>query len=217
MVVAQVAQVLRPLRRRLFASRYKEAYLDAVARRRADSHYVEIGVRTGDSFRRVGAAHKVAIDPVRHPEVVLDSHELFFEMPSDEFFADHANGVLAPGSVDLALVDGLHHFDQALRDFENLEPYMRPDGVIFLDDCNPPTRERAEVRDGGAWNGDVWRVCALLAATRPDLQYVTFDCDQGLARRPGSASARPWLRPSSGRTSAAWTTRTSKGTGRSST
>jgi len=114
--------------------------------------------------------------------------ETFYELTSDEFFALHAEDVLGGKSVDVGLIDGLHEFKQALRDFQNVEKFMKPDGVVFLDDCNPSTRDRAECRAGGAWNGDVWRLAALLSHVREDLQFVTLDCDQGLGMITGFSS-----------------------------
>ena len=39
--------------------------------------------------------------------------------------------------VDLALIDGMHHFEYALRDFMNLERLCAPQSTILIDDCFP--------------------------------------------------------------------------------
>jgi hypothetical protein len=67
---------------------------------------------------------------------------------------------------------------------------MSPDGVIFVHDCNPPTRAHVERRDGGAWNGDVWKVVYYLRCNRKDLRLVTLDCDWGLCVLKGFNSRR---------------------------
>lgn len=191
-VLSVVANRTRTVRRRLTPRQFKETFINHALRERTAACYVEIGVRTGECFRRAVAARKVGVDPVRYPALArLRRGEEFFEMPSDEFFDHHADRVLGGRTVDVALIDGLHQFDQALRDFLNVERYMRPGGVVFLDDCNPPARERAEVRAGGAWNGDVWRVAALLAEVRTELGFVTLDCDQGLGMASGFGDAGP--------------------------
>ena len=185
-IVTTLARSARPLRRRLTPRQFKETHINSALRGRTEACYVEIGVRTGESFRLAAASRRVGIDPHRHPALRrLHPGEQFFEMASDDFFAHHAADTLGGPTVDVALIDGLHEYEQALRDFENLEPYMRPDGVVFLDDCNPSTRARAELRAGGPWNGDVWRVAALLAGVRTDLRFVTLDCDQGLGMATG--------------------------------
>ena len=173
----------RPLRRRLTANRFKETYVNRALRRRDRATlYVEIGVRDGESFRLVSADRRIGIDPERWPSMArLESGEQFFEATSDEFFELHADAELAEASVDVALLDGLHELRQVLRDFDNLERFMRPDGVVIVDDCNPRSAERAsDVAIGGAWNGDVWKFVAYLVAERPDLRVTTIDADQGV-------------------------------------
>jgi hypothetical protein len=178
-----LARVSRPLRRRLAPSHFKETYVNrALARQERPRLYLEIGVREGESFRLATAERKFGIDPERMPTMAaLEPGEEFFETTSDEFFAELAPRVLEPGSIHVALVDGLHEFRQVLRDVTNLEPYMRRDGVVIVDDCNPPSAERASPEPiGGAWNGDVWKVVAFLVAERPDLRVATIDADEGV-------------------------------------
>ena len=44
-----------------------------------------------------------------------------YELTSDEFFARYDLSELLGGPVELAFIDGLHLFEQVLRDFVNLE------------------------------------------------------------------------------------------------
>lgn len=188
-----LAKASRPLRRRLAPAHFKETYVNrALARYEPPTVYLEIGVREGDSFRITPATRKLGIDPEQLPSMAaLQSGEEFYEMTSDDFFRLHAHSVLADERVHVALVDGLHEFRQVLRDLTNLERYMRPDGVIVLDDCNPPTPERgSEVPIGGAWNGDVWKVVAFLVAERPDLAVATIDADEGVGVVTGFGAPR---------------------------
>ena len=190
-----LAKVSRPLRRRLSPNRFKETYVNRAVLNSRDraTLYVEIGVRDGESFRLVRADRRIGIDPERRPSMaILESGEEFFETTSDEFFDLHADAVLRGATVDVALLDGLHEFRQVLRDFDNLERFMRPDGVVIVDDCNPQSAERAsDVPIGGAWNGDVWKLVAYLVAERPDLRVTTIDADEGVGvitgfGRPGA-------------------------------
>lgn len=180
--VAWLAEISRPARRRLTPHRFKEQYIGKALSTYRDPTYLEIGVRQGESFRIARAARKIGVDPVRTKEMAtLRPGEEFFEMTSDVFFAQYSPGLLEPASVHVALIDGLHEFRQAARDLFNLEPYMRPDGIVFLDDFNPRTLERsADVPTGGPWNGDVWKVAVLLATARPDLKFWTVDADEGV-------------------------------------
>jgi hypothetical protein len=189
-----LARVSRPLRRRLAPNRFKETYVNrALTRYDRPTRYVEIGVRDGDSFRTAQADSKIGIDPERTSSMsVLRPGERFYQLTSDEFFAQQAHAVLEPESVHVALIDGLHEFRQALRDVLNLEPYMRHDGVVVVDDCNPLTAERAsEVPIGGAWNGDVWKLPAYLLRMRRDLRVATIDADEGVGLISGFGTERP--------------------------
>jgi Methyltransferase domain len=188
-----VAKASRPIRRRLAPNRFKETYVNrALHRRNRATLYVEIGVRDGASFRVVGADRRIGIDPERWPSMeTLESGEQFFELTSDEFFDLHADAVLGEASVDVALLDGLHEFRQVLRDFDNLERFMRPDGVVIVDDCNPQKAQRAsDVPIAGAWNGDVWKLVAYLVAERPDLRVATIDADEGVGVATGFGRPR---------------------------
>jgi hypothetical protein len=72
---------------------------------------------------------------------------------------------------------------------------MSARGVIFIHDCNPPTRKLAEARDGGPWNGDVWKVAFYLRTYRRDLDFFTLDCDWGLGVLTGFQPDRPTCPP----------------------
>jgi hypothetical protein len=190
----ELARLSRPLRRRLRPSSFKETYVNrALARFERPTTYLEIGVREGESFRLAQADSKIGIDPERTPAMTtLLPGEQFFELTSDEFFAEPATTVLEPSSVHVALVDGLHEFRQVLNDVLNLEPYMRPDGVVIVDDCNPRTEERAsEIPIGGAWNGDVWKLPAFLLEVRRDLRVATVDADEGVGVISGFGADPP--------------------------
>src|ERR1051326_9082596 len=103
------------------------------------ANYIEIGVRRGTSLRlKWPETVGIGIDP----EPVLDQAPppttQLFATTSDEFFQRHRLPELinAPCFV-LAFIDGLHLFEQALRDFINLERYAGPGSVILIHDCLP--------------------------------------------------------------------------------
>ena len=188
-----LARVSRPARRRLTPNQFKETYVNrALARCAPPTTYLEIGVREGESFRLARADSKIGIDPERTPQLsALRPGEQFFELTSDEFF-ERAGELLEPRSVHVALIDGLHEFRQVLRDFLNLEPYMRHDGIVVVDDCNPRTAERgSETPIGGAWNGDVWKLPAYLLVARPDLRVATIEADEGVGLIGGFEAPPP--------------------------
>jgi hypothetical protein len=147
--------------------------LDAVKPRT----YVEIGVAQGNSLRLVKPPTlAIGVDP--DPQLagpVAGNHKVFAET-SDAFFAGRdPRAELGGLPIDLAFIDGMHHFEVALRDFANLERYSTPDSIILIHDCYPLDRETAErERQRDFWSGDIWRLILLLKKHRPDLAVHTI-------------------------------------------
>lgn len=156
--------------------------------------YVEVGVFRGESLRLARPPTiAIGIDPEpRLSEPPAANHEVFAET-SDEFFANRDLRTLLGGlPVDLAFIDGMHHFEFALRDFANIERHCTRDSTILIHDCYPLDRESAGREPRMAnWSGDIWRLIALLKKYGPELAIYTNGTPPtglGLVRRldPGS-------------------------------
>jgi hypothetical protein len=138
--------------------------------------YVEIGVHKGISLEQARKTTPViGIDPAPSIEHELSPAVTIYEMTSDDFFAEYDLRELLGGSVELAFIDGLHLFEQVLRDFVNLEKYSTAETVIILHDCLPlnqvtATRERTT----DFYCGDVWKATLALRRHRPDLEMVVI-------------------------------------------
>ena len=181
---------------------------------RTNPVYLEIGVSRGQAFQKISADVKIAVDPAF--KLVERTRELanakarathYFEMTSDAFF-DNETAFLDQHPIDVALIDGLHTYEQVVRDVEKSLLHMRDDGVIFLHDCNPPFelagRPAASWEDFmaqqsgplvfGVWNGDVWKAIVHLRSTRPDLLVGVLKCDQGVGfvRKGAPESTLPY-------------------------
>ncbi|MFC5410035.1 class I SAM-dependent methyltransferase [Larkinella bovis] len=180
--------------------------IDALMAQKKLKNYLEIGVANGHIFFRVRSPFKVAVDPAfafdtlrRIGKTILNPSNLanqYFEKTSDAFFAEDAGRVLTGKPLQLALIDGMHEYQFALRDVENTLRYLSHDGVIILHDCNPQTPGAAvpyEEWVEGQWNGDVWKTIVHLRSQRPDLNVFVLDTDQGLGivtrRKPESPLA----------------------------
>lgn len=174
------------------------------------SRYVEIGVHTGLSLAlaRPGT-DAVGVDPALPGCVEVEVGARLVASTSDAFFADPG----LAGPVDLAFVDGLHLFEQALRDVANLEAHMAADGAILVHDCLPidavtSSRERTTV----VWSGDVWKVVPLLRAARPDLRVTVLDvAPTGMAIIAGLGSGTTLLHDRFGQLVAPWLDRAWEG------
>jgi hypothetical protein len=119
----------------------------------------------------------IGIDPAFELEHSLAADSQLFRTTSDEFFeANDVRGIFGGLPVDLAFIDGMHHFEFALRDFMHLETYAGPDSTILVHDCYPideqtATRERTTTK----WSGDIWKLVLCLKEYRPDLQVSVVD------------------------------------------
>lgn len=134
--------------------------------------YVEVGVFVGRSLKFARPPTlAIGIDPEpRLPGPPAANHRIFAET-SDAFFARHdLRAEFGDLPVDLAFIDGMHHFECALRDFVNLERACTRESTILIHDCFPRDRESAErTQRGTFWSGDIWRLVVLLKKYRPDL------------------------------------------------
>ena len=138
------------------------------------ANYVEIGVHKGISLEQAQeTTPTIGIDPAPDIGHNLSPEVTLYEMTSDDFFAEYDVRELLGGPVELAFIDGLHLFEQVLRDFVNLERYSTAETVIILHDCLPLNEATAaRERTTDFYCGDVWKATLALRRCRPDLEMV---------------------------------------------
>jgi hypothetical protein len=138
--------------------------------------YLEIGVQYGTSLVLAEKANlAIGVDPV--PLIGFTnnvrSNQGLYTMTSDDWFEKFQ--ILAV-PINLGFIDGLHLFEQALKDFQNMEQRMAPGGVIIIDDVLPYSQAIAErEQPPGDWTGDVWKLHPILRAYRPSLKIQLVD------------------------------------------
>ena len=152
--------------------------------------YLEVGVFMGDSLK-IAHCPAVGIDPAPKVTQSLPVTAQVIETTGDDFFAQPRplERVLSDGAprrsdgerfAELALIDGMHHAEFALRDFMNIERNSAPWSVIVFDDVLPENHEQAlRGRATEAWTGDIFRVEQILKKYRPDLVTVRVDIYTG--------------------------------------
>jgi hypothetical protein len=147
--------------------------------------YLEIGVAEGKTFRDIQIAERTGVDP----RFRFDTNELVNESTrllattSDAFFAAEPLSAV----FDVAFIDGLHRFEQVVRDFSNTVLHTHRGSVILIDDTVPndvysaipdfKTAKRfrkAAGSDDGSWHGDVFKLIFYIHDFWPGLNYRTI-------------------------------------------
>ncbi len=162
--------------------------------------YLEIGVNKGETFHRVTAARKVAVDP----RFLFDAAAAaerghagteYHEVASDVFFSGQSGRV---GRFDVIFLDGLHTFEQTLRDLLNATAVLKPGGLIVIDDVLPNSfdaslpdygqveRLRAAApaigtgwTSDGSWMGDVFKLVFFIESFMQRYAFATVAENHG--------------------------------------
>lgn len=140
-----------------------------------DPDYLEIGVNKGETFSKIQARTKTAVDP----GFLFDVPEWSEKMPNAQFNEVTSDGFFATCSqkFDVIYLDGLHTFEQTLRDFCNSITALKPGGIILIDDtipnsyhaAMPDLKKSVQIRrarndTSGSWMGDVYRLVYFIDA-----------------------------------------------------
>lgn len=163
-----------------------EDVLAELSLKREVSRYLEIGVNSGNVFRRITADYAVGVDPsfCLTYDVTENKKSISLQRcTSDRYFKTTFDK-----EFDMIFVDGMHTFEYTLRDFYNAERICHDNSLIILHDCLPLNEEmvdRVMLRSyergrgtpyQGMWTGDVWKLIPILQEYRPDLRLVCLDC-----------------------------------------
>ena len=181
------------------ASAMTSGLINFLAKRYSAQHYLEIGVRDGDTFFSVAMPDKVAVDPrfSFDPKPHASKKQRFYPITSDAFFeqlatkGSDAETALSrdrtPVTFDIIFIDGLHTFEQSWRDFKNCQPYAHKNTLFVLDDtipCDPYSsiqnpqlavayRKQAGL-EGNYWHGDVYKTVFAIHDFYPEYSYCTL-------------------------------------------
>jgi glycosyltransferase involved in cell wall biosynthesis len=164
--------------------------------------YFEIGVENGYTFSNTHFLHKVGIDPI--PKYISTNNNLdtgkfeeIIKLTSDEYFksiniSDDNSEIVSIDSddcidiYDVIFIDGMHHCENVLRDFNNSIKILNKNGLIFIDDCIPlnyneqfkiPSKhyyENGILKYREEWTGDVWKFIYHLLLNYKDKFTFTY-------------------------------------------
>ncbi len=147
--------------------------------------YLEIGVASGASIALANTdTEAIGIDPKPRIKKEIPARTRIYQTTSDDFFERYnLFKELGHKQLDLAFIDGLHLFEQVLKDFTNVERYSTTKTVVLVHDCLPVTEVSTDRdRKINFWLGDVWKLIPCLKELRPDLNVNVIRCfPSGLA------------------------------------
>ena len=127
--------------------------------------YLEIGCDRNQSFSNINIDKRVGIDPVEG-----GTHK----MTSDEFFYNNND------KFDIIFIDGLHQYEQVIKDIKNSLNCLTKNGLILLHDCLPRTIwNQVYPRINSDWNGDVWKAI-VECRTYENIDTYTCIADRGI-------------------------------------
>ena len=159
--------------------------INALAQINSASSYLEVGVEEGATFFAVDIQDKVAVDPTFRFDLHTHSgpHAHFYQMTSDQFFRDPAR---AGRTFDFIYLDGLHTYEQTLRDFCASLECSTERTIWLLDDTIPSSwlaaqpkyllnyPRLADYARRSPWMGDVFKIVLTIHDFFPQFSYVTF-------------------------------------------
>lgn len=135
--------------------------------------YLETGVQLGGSLGLAGGAQlAIGVDP--HPLIQETGNQIIYAQPSDDYFLAHPRH--NHQVIDFGYIDGDHTFEQAMRDFLNIQARGSYRTIVAFDDVLPYSQtvgSREPVP--GDWAGDVWRVYDALKVNQPELILILVD------------------------------------------
>ena len=143
----------------------RTSILKEIIRYKNYNSYLEIGCDQDENFSQISIKNKIGVDPKSG-----GTHR----MTSDTFFLNNMQ------TYDLIYIDGLHTYEQTIKDIKNSLKCLNQNGTIVLHDCLPKKIWNQIVpRMHGHWNGDVWKAI-VEARTWKNINTFTIIADHGL-------------------------------------
>ena len=140
-----------------------------------DNTYLEIGVENGYTFNNVHFSNKIGVDPdpkFNNKNIHICASDEYFEKCEQRF--------------DVIFIDGMHHVENVLRDFNNSIKILNENGTIFIDDIIPlnyneqltiPLNhyyENGILKYREEWTGDVWKTLYYLLVHYQDKLSISY-------------------------------------------
>lgn len=145
--------------------------------------YLEITSAGRENGANVRCAHRCIVGPLVEDQAEEDGSLRWCTSDSDHFYDDYASSEL----FDIVFLDGVHTFEQTLRDFNRSLRLLSAGGLVLIDDCfpsdpiaalrSPVDCVRLKEINGHPdrnWMGDTFRIVPyLLMMTDYSLAFVS--------------------------------------------
>jgi hypothetical protein len=146
---------------------HRKEIINTIIKIKNFKNYLEIGCDQNELFSQVLIQNKIGVDPYNGGTHRMTSN-IFFDQNNRMF--------------DLIFIDGLHTYEQSLKDIQNSLTFLKENGFILVHDCFPRTYfDQAVPRAQRKWNGDVWKAILEIRTLEYVDTYVgAFDNGIGL-------------------------------------
>jgi len=148
-------------------------FINKIAEHFNAQRYLEIGVDDATlNFDKIDIPFKVGVDPAYN-----DTHKgkNIETLTSDAFFEKQDSHM----DIDIAFIDGLHHWEQLVKDIKNTIDHMTK-GFIICHDTTPYSEEmQTRERTTHQWTGDVWKAVYYLKTHSTINTTFTINADYG--------------------------------------
>jgi hypothetical protein len=139
-------------------------------------NYAELGIYQGETFLKVYASHKFAIDISEYALTFIPSQENITKVcGTSESLAKLLD--VKNMTLDLLFTDANHDYREVINDFSNLLPYLSKKAVVLFHDTYPKTIEFSDPK----YCGDAYLSIEILAKQNIDWAFTTLPVHPGLS------------------------------------
>ncbi len=138
--------------------------------------YLEIGVAKLNTFSKIRCTAKTGIDPILPRDQIESFGGILGNVTSDKFFEENHM------KFDIIFIDGLHVYEQTVKDMVNSYNSLNYGGFIILHDCKPEsvsTSLKEPESPLSSWNGDVYKAIIWFRTEYPHVKCFVLYTDWG--------------------------------------
>ena len=140
------------------------------------NNYAEIGIYQGETFLKVFAAHKFAIDISKNALTFIPNQENVTKIcGTSEDFALLLNDKSI--ELDLVFIDANHDYREVIKDFSNLLPFLSNKAVVLFHDTYPGSIEYSDPK----YCGDAYLAIPILSKKYKNWAFITIPLHPGLS------------------------------------